>query len=72
LNKKLSKQWKLNKPESKPDANKYEIIYGIISHVDSERPHLPFFSKVSFKNAKRRLEAFGYSVKLKTITSVRA
>lgn len=72
LNKELSKQWKLNKPEKKPEANKYEIIYGIISHVHSDRPHLPFFSKVSFKNAKRRLEAFGYSVKLKTITSVRA
>ncbi|MDP4272201.1 MAG: TIGR04141 family sporadically distributed protein, partial [Bacteroidota bacterium] len=70
LNKKLIKQWKLTRPEAKPDISKYEIIYGIISSVDEDRPHIPFFSKVSLKNAKRRLEGFGYSVKLKKITAI--
>ena len=70
LNRKLTTQWKLARPETKPDANKYEVIYGIISNVDEDRPHIPFFSKVSFKNAKRRLEGFGYTVKLKKITDI--
>lgn len=70
LNRKLTTHWKLARPETKPDANKYEVIYGIISNVDEDRPHIPFFSKVSFKNAKRRLEGFGYTVKLKKITDI--
>lgn len=70
LNNKLKGQWKLTKPDAKPDARKYEIIFCIISNVDEDRPHIPFFSKVSFKTTKRRLEGFGYTVKLKKITSL--
>jgi uncharacterized protein (TIGR04141 family) len=71
LNKKLRGQWKLKSSESKPNASDYEVIYGIISNIDEERPHIPFFSKVSFRNAKRRLESFGYTVKLKKISVVK-
>lgn len=68
LNRKLEGQWKLIDPQSKPNATDYEIIYGIISNVDDDRPHIPFFSKVSIKNATRRLVSYGYTVKLKRIS----
>lgn len=50
-------------PKLKPDAKEYEIVYGIISS-DSNELELPFFSKVSLRAAKNRLETFGYNVSL--------
>jgi uncharacterized protein (TIGR04141 family) len=44
---------------ARPNATEYEIVYGVISN--SLKPlDFPFFSKVSLKNAKRRLEGYGY------------
>ena len=40
-------------------ADRLNIVFGIISHDEDERPHLPFFSKVSFGYTKQRLLAFG-------------
>ncbi len=68
LNEKLPDDWKHHSTESKPNAADYEVIYAIISNVDEDRPGLPFFSKVSIRNAKRRLESYGYAVKLKKIS----
>jgi len=39
----------------------FSVVYAIIS-ASKKNLDLPFFSKVSLKNAKRILEAFGYSV----------
>lgn len=47
------------------------VVFGIISKNDSDLPHLPFFSKVSFRHSKRRLEAFGFDVSIKTIKDIR-
>lgn len=50
-------------------ASTYTIVYGIIEkdNPDSERPKIPFFSKVSFRQAATALTLFGYTVKLKSI-----
>jgi len=68
LNEKLPDEWKYDNPLDRPIPSQYEVIYAIISKYDVDRPELPFFSKVSIKNAKRRIESYGYSVKLKKIS----
>lgn len=59
LNEKLEGAYKLDDPSTKPDPADYEIIFGVISKSTTEL-ELPFFSKVTLRNAKRRLEAFGF------------
>ena len=59
LNDKLPSGYKLAHPETRPNAGDYEIVFGVISN--SLKPlDIPFFSKVSLKNAKRRLVGYGY------------
>lgn len=48
-----------------------KVVIGIISKNDSQLPHIPFFSKVSFRHTKIRLQAFGLDVSIKTIRDVR-
>ena len=70
LNEKLPNDYKIENTEEKPNASEYEIVYAIISKSDKELD-IPFFSKVNIRNAKRRLETFGYTVSLQKIpTSV--
>lgn len=69
LNTKLPASHKLSDPKPQPNAREYEIIYGIIS--DSDNPlDIPFFSKVTLRNAKRRLTTYGYEVSIKQIKRV--
>jgi uncharacterized protein (TIGR04141 family) len=67
LNDKLPDGYKLPSPETRPSAGDYEIVFGVIS--DSLKPlDIPFFSKVSLKNATRRLIGYGFQkVTLKKI-----
>ncbi|MCE9629078.1 MAG: TIGR04141 family sporadically distributed protein [Candidatus Vogelbacteria bacterium] len=66
LNVKLPVGHKLADPSAAPNAKDYEVIYGIIS--ESDKPlDIPFFSKVSLKNARRRLSMYGYQVGIKQI-----
>jgi len=66
VNSKLPAAYRLSDPLVRPDAQEYEVIYGIIS--DSDKPlDIPFFSKVSLRNARRRLTTFGYKVAIKQI-----
>lgn len=52
-------------------ATNYAIVYAIIEENNpSDRPHLPFFSKVSFHQLGTRLQMFGYTVQLKSINWV--
>lgn len=67
LNTKLPQGWKLQNSANKPKSADYEVVYAIISNTNQDRPHIPFFSKVSIKTAIRRLESFGYAVTLKNI-----
>ena len=69
VNKKLHDNFKIPRIESKPDASKYKIIFGIISS-SKEKLEIPFFSKVSLRTAVERLKTFGYKVYLLKIDSV--
>lgn len=53
--------FKMIKENQKPKPSDFEIVYAIISSSDKQLD-IPFFSKVSLKNAKSRLESFGYKV----------
>ncbi|HDZ61561.1 MAG TPA: hypothetical protein ENH40_00240 [Nitrospirae bacterium] len=71
LNEKLEGDYKLVDAAVKPNPAEYEVVYAVISNSESDL-ELPFFSKVSLRNAKRRLEAFGYSVALQKIQAIEA
>lgn len=66
LNKKLPQNIALKDAKSRPNASNYTITYAIATNksIPSE---LPFFSKVSLKNAASQLLALGYQVKLTAI-----
>lgn len=49
------------------EGKRPDVILGIISEKDSERPQIPFFSKVALRYAKRRLESFGCKLSIKNI-----
>ena len=55
---------------STTDRGKLKVIYGIITKDSNLLPHIPFFSKVAFKYAKRRIQAMGCSVEIKSITKI--
>lgn len=55
-------------------ASNYEVVYAIIdrskasrNRYQDDRPHLPFFSKISLRHAVNILRNYGYNVKLKRI-----
>jgi uncharacterized protein (TIGR04141 family) len=50
----------------RPNAAEYEIVFAVISKSAGELD-IPFFSKVSLRNARRRLGSFGYRVTKKKI-----
>ena len=69
LNKKLPRGRKLANTRARPVASEYEVVFGIISKSQNALD-LPFFSKVTLRNARRRLEAYGYTVTKKKIQQV--
>jgi len=60
VNDKLPNDYKLSNTAS-IQPSEYKVVYAIISRIDKEL-NIPFFSKVSLKNAKRRLEMIGYNI----------
>ena len=68
LNQKLPDSHKLEDPGIRPEAKKYEIVFAIISK-SANSLDIPFFSKVSLRNAQRRLEGYGYAVTIKKIVN---
>lgn len=66
LNAKLPKVAKLVDPKNRPDASKYKIIFAIATSK-SLPLDLPFFSKVTLKNALRTLRALNFSVEIAAI-----
>ena len=68
VNEKLPNGYKLSNPNDKPNSSDFQIIFGIISS-SSKQLEIPFFSKVSLRNAKRRLETYGYKVSLQKISA---
>jgi len=66
LNEKLPKSVALADTSQRPDAAKYRITYAIATNkaLPSE---LPFFSKISLKNAAMQLKALGFQLSLMAI-----
>jgi uncharacterized protein (TIGR04141 family) len=69
LNEKLPDSHKLADVQARPVAPEYEVIYAVISHSENELD-MPFFSKVSLRNARRRLSGYGYGVSIKKIKRI--
>lgn len=70
LNDELPAEYKLNNATIRPNPAEYEVVYGIISK-SNKKFDIPFFSKVSLRNAKRRLEGYGYRVRIKKIKNIK-
>lgn len=69
LNDKLPEAHKLPDPDARPNPEDYEVIFTVISK--SANPlNLPFFSKVSLRNARRRLRGYGFRVSKKKVRAV--
>ncbi|MEG0426942.1 MAG: TIGR04141 family sporadically distributed protein [Akkermansia sp.] len=67
LNEKLEIGW-IVPTDTKIKIDEYEVVFGIISKINEERPSIPFFSKITFKNIASTLSNFGYKVSLKRIS----
>ena len=61
MNAKLPVSHRLNDPKPRPKFNKYRVVFGIISDREGGL-ELPFFSRLNFKHASKRLEAYGFRV----------
>lgn len=60
LNEKLPEAHKLVDASVQPDPKQYEVIFAVVG--GSGNGDLPFFSKVTLRNARRRLTSYGYKV----------
>ena len=54
--------------EERPDPSDFKVVYAIISKKNNLQ--LPFFSKVTLKNAKMILESYGYELNLALIKNM--
>ncbi|MFZ5756938.1 MAG: TIGR04141 family sporadically distributed protein [Pseudomonadota bacterium] len=66
LNGKLPEKSRLKDPTLRPDPSRYKIIYAIATTKDIPK-NLPFFSKVTLKNAFMTLQALDFRVELAKI-----
>jgi uncharacterized protein (TIGR04141 family) len=69
LNVKLPDSHKLADTQTRPIAPEHEIVYAVISNSQSDLD-MPFFSKVSLRNARRRLSGFGYNVSIRKVQKI--
>jgi uncharacterized protein (TIGR04141 family) len=66
LNNKLPIGHKLTNPTINPQAENFDVVFAIVT--DKKLPEeLPFFSKVTLKNAYTLLSALGYNVSITQI-----
>jgi len=66
LNGKLPAHRKLADTSKTPVAADYEIVFAIVTS-GAKALDIPFFSKVSLRNARRRLQAYGFKVTKKKV-----
>ncbi|PTB16780.1 sporadically distributed protein, TIGR04141 family [Trinickia symbiotica] len=66
LNEQLPKGIKLKDPAARPNPADYRVVYAIVTAKDIPKT-LPFFSKVTLKNAIASLGALGFSVAIAKI-----
>jgi uncharacterized protein (TIGR04141 family) len=53
--------------DKKFNSNSYKVVIAIINKFTSERPKIPFFSRVSIRYAVRAISNLGYKVEIKNI-----
>lgn len=44
-----------------------EVVFGIISNQDTQKPSLPFFSKITLEETRKRLSSMGISMSVRSI-----
>ena len=66
LNEKLPDSTKLSCADKRPDPSSYRIVYAIAMNKKVPK-ELPFFSKVTLKNALKKLKTLNYSVSISAI-----
>ncbi len=54
--------------EERPNPSEFKVVYAIITKKDNLQ--LPFFSKVTLKNAKMILDSYGYELNLALIKNI--
>jgi uncharacterized protein (TIGR04141 family) len=59
--------FQLNDVESRPNPDSYKIVFAIVSKDNSSKLTLPFFSRLSLRNAAHTLRGYGYKVALAKI-----
>jgi uncharacterized protein (TIGR04141 family) len=69
LNEELPNTHKLADVAQRPDPREYEVVFAVISKSNNPL-EIPFFSKVSLRNARRRLRGYGYRVSIKKIGNI--
>ncbi|WP_288198635.1 TIGR04141 family sporadically distributed protein [uncultured Pleomorphomonas sp.] len=69
VNDKLPDEHKLADTSARPNPADYEVIFTIISK-SANALNLPFFSKVSLRNARRRLRGYGFRVSKKKVRAI--
>lgn len=66
LNETLPESSKLSNADIRPDPSLYKIVYAVATSKNIPK-ELPFFSKVTLKNALKTLKALNYSVSISAI-----
>lgn len=61
VNSQLMPAFKFNNSNSRPEPREYQVVFAVISDAPGDLI-LPFFSRLNFKHAVRRLEGYGYRV----------
>lgn len=69
VNEKLPDEHKLADTAARPRPEDYEVVFTVISKSPNAL-NLPFFSKISLRNANRRLKAFGFRVSKKKVRAI--
>jgi uncharacterized protein (TIGR04141 family) len=67
INEKLPSTHKFQNVIERPPNYKYEVVYAIISDSEGENLELPLFSKLTLRNASKRLNGLGFKVSVKKI-----
>jgi uncharacterized protein (TIGR04141 family) len=71
VNRRLPSSHRFRDPDKRPPPGDYEIAFAVISEVQGKL-RLPFFSRVTLRNAARQLRNFGFSVTCTKIPAAKA
>ncbi|MBA3878846.1 MAG: hypothetical protein C0500_03920 [Sphingobium sp.] len=69
VNARLQDGHKLADTSARPNPEDYEVVFTIISK-SANALNLPFFSKVTLRNARRRLRGYGFRVSKKKVRAI--